>query len=128
MKLPPFVVCNVNRFKKSKVNEYNMTMRMVDYMFANLNLVFNVFNVFDDDFMSPDLSEEANFVTWRRGNNFSYMDIFDHLGPKCEDLFVQGCTSSSAFIEPIDTIEYGRCYRVSINKTTGIVGRHLLAR
>lgn len=96
-----------------------MTMRMIKYLFLNLGQVTEA--VFDDQ----DLSEEANFITWRKANNFSYVDIFDRLGPNCEDILINGhCKSRALRIEPLDTIEFGRCQRVEfISGRAEIIGK-----
>lgn len=72
------IVCNFNRLKMSKVRKYNMTMDMVSYMFLNLGPSVEYAETPDFDF-----SEEENFTNWRTAHNFSFMDIYDHLGHTC---------------------------------------------
>jgi hypothetical protein len=113
---PSIIICNANRLKQSKANEYNMTLPLIRFMLMNL-ILLNGYFVQESDF-----STMQEFIYWREMHNFSYFDIWDAIAPKCEDTFVVDvCNKLQVF--PIETVEYGRCYQVELNRTIQIVGK-----
>jgi hypothetical protein len=83
-----------------------MTPKMISFLFG-------LQNVFIKYLLVADYEEgREEFTEWRKARNFTYMDIFDKMAPACEDIFLEDvCTDKHYKITPIDTFEYGRCYK-----------------
>uniref|UniRef100_A0A914UY47 Uncharacterized protein n=1 Tax=Plectus sambesii TaxID=2011161 RepID=A0A914UY47_9BILA len=116
LEFPSVVICNVNRIKWSKAQEYNLTTDMIQLMFVSLAL-HNQYTISKYNF-----SALSQYREWRAAHNFSFLDIFDNLGPQIEDIFIQKDFSTQYRITPFFTIEYGRCWRVDFNYSSNTVG------
>uniref|UniRef100_A0A914UIF0 Uncharacterized protein n=1 Tax=Plectus sambesii TaxID=2011161 RepID=A0A914UIF0_9BILA len=107
-KFPSIIVCNINRLKDSKVKEYNMSYDMVRFLFHT---------TFQDKYIIKDENTTAalEFYKWQKAHNLTYLDIFEKMAPKCEDIFIEE-QCSEGNITPVQTLEYGRCYRWETNE------------
>uniref|UniRef100_A0A914XQ49 Uncharacterized protein n=1 Tax=Plectus sambesii TaxID=2011161 RepID=A0A914XQ49_9BILA len=107
-KFPSIIICNINRLKNSKVNEYNMSYDMVRFLFLSS---------FQDQYIIKDENTTAalEFYKWQKAHNLTYLDIFEKMAPKCENIFVEE-QCSEGHITPVQTLEYGRCYRWETNE------------
>uniref|UniRef100_A0A914X1F4 Uncharacterized protein n=1 Tax=Plectus sambesii TaxID=2011161 RepID=A0A914X1F4_9BILA len=113
--LPSLVVCNVNRIKKSRAEQYGLTDDLLHYIFMHMDTQYQV--------KSYDLSAEAAFIEWRTAYNFSYMDIFDKLAHSFQDIFISSGIIDKVFVkQPIDTLDYGRCQCYDANRSSTVVG------
>uniref|UniRef100_A0A914VRD1 Uncharacterized protein n=1 Tax=Plectus sambesii TaxID=2011161 RepID=A0A914VRD1_9BILA len=103
---PSIFICNVNRLKWSKTQEYDMTLDMINYMFYQLQ----------------------NFTGYLSINEsaLSAENIFDKIAPSCEDMFIGDRVKSNfckeSNITPISTLEYGRCQRYDPNSSSYYFG------
>ncbi len=120
-------ICNMNRLRKSKVEEYNLT--------NELQALF-----FDSDFAHYTAPyrwrgrrQEARmeFANWRLSHNFTTTrQIYEVLGHQCFPFFVYAETgflqrtfgkalcnaTGSSRIEPVYTSIYGICYKVILEE------------
>uniref|UniRef100_A0A914XGM1 Uncharacterized protein n=1 Tax=Plectus sambesii TaxID=2011161 RepID=A0A914XGM1_9BILA len=114
-KFPSIIVCNINRLKNSKVNEYNMSYDMVRFLFLSS---------FQDQYIIKDENTTAalEFYKWQKAHNLTYLDIFEKMAPKCEDIFIEE-QCSKGNITPLQTLEYGRCYRWETNELATTWGK-----
>ncbi len=70
------------------------------------------------------LEGEEKFTEWRKSKNFTYLEIFEKMAPTCEDIFLGDvCTNADYRIEPMYTVEYGRCWKYYPPQMVATTGR-----
>uniref|UniRef100_A0A914W5L5 Uncharacterized protein n=1 Tax=Plectus sambesii TaxID=2011161 RepID=A0A914W5L5_9BILA len=99
-----------------------MTDEMLTYMLLSL-----MKSPTDAFLPKLDYSAEQAFIAWRKARNLTFTSIFDKIAPSCEDMFIFN-TCKEMLIYPVDTMEYGRCYRVEVNETITSVGKQCFKR